>query len=71
MGARKHRSTVTALSLLTTAVYTVWKKCPGYIASMLSLDLSGTFDKVSYERLIWTLQAKGVPEWMRKFIQGS
>ena len=70
MGARKHRSTATALSLLTSTVHTVWKRCPEYTASMLSLDLSGAFDKVSHERLIWTLQTKGVPEWMRNFIWG-
>ena len=36
---------------------------------MLSLDISGAFDHVSHERLLWILRKKGLLEWMIKFIQ--
>jgi hypothetical protein len=35
---------------------------------MLSLDLSGAFDNVSHERLLWKLREKGSPEWLCKLI---
>jgi hypothetical protein len=35
MGARSGRSTLTALSLLTSTVHSVWQKDPGHIVSML------------------------------------
>ena len=69
MGARSGRSTLTALSLLTSTVHSVWQKDPGHIVSMLSLDLSGAFDKVSHERLLWRLRGKGSPAWLCKVIQ--
>jgi hypothetical protein len=41
---------------------------------MLSLDISGAYDHVSTERLLWILQRKGLPEWIagyvRSFIRG-
>ncbi len=49
MGARKQRSTLSALELLTTCVNTAQSGC---IVSMLSLDLGGAFDNVSHERLL-------------------
>ena len=69
MGCKNH-STFTALSLLTEMVHTVWKWNPTFIMSMLSLDLSGTFDKVSHEWLLWIMQKKRLPEWMVHFTGG-
>jgi Reverse transcriptase (RNA-dependent DNA polymerase) len=37
---------------------------------MLSLDLSGAFDKVSHARLLWILRKKQLPEWIIGFVQG-
>src|SRR2546430_6881400 len=37
---------------------------------MLSLDLSGAFDKVSHDRLLWILQKKRLPEWVIRFVEG-
>src|SRR2546421_5338690 len=68
MGARSGRSTLTALSLLTSTIHSVWRKDPGHIVSMLSLDLSGAFDKVSHERLLQRLQEKGSPAWLCQVI---
>jgi hypothetical protein len=68
MGARKQRSTLTAISLLNSCVQTAWKARPGCIVSMLSLDLAGAFDNVSHERLLWVLRQKGIPTWAVRFI---
>ena len=35
---------------------------------MLSLDLSGAFDKVSHERLLWTMRRKRLPLWIRSIV---
>ena len=44
MGFRKGRSTEAALFLLTSQVEKVWKE--GMVASLLSLDISGVYDRV-------------------------
>ncbi len=68
MGARKKRSTLSAIELLTGSIQTAWKaKKP--IVSVLGLDLAGAFDNVSHERLLWTLQRKGFPEWVVKTVR--
>jgi Reverse transcriptase (RNA-dependent DNA polymerase) len=69
MGARKKRSTLSALSLITSSVQAAWQARPGCVVSMLSLDLSGAFDNVSHERPLWILRKKGLPDWMIKFTQ--
>ena len=69
MGARKHRSTLSALELLTSSVQTAWSARPGCVVSMLSLDISGAFDNVSHDRLIWVLRKKGFPLWILEFIR--
>ena len=60
MGARKQRSTLLALELLTESIQIAWavkKK----VVSVLGLDITGAFDNVSYERLLWILRKKGFP----------
>ena len=64
MGARKQRSTPTALELLTSCVNTAWKAKPGCVVSMLSLDLGGAFDNVSHERLLHIMRVVGFPPWI-------
>lgn len=64
MGARKERSTLSAIGLLTTCVQTAWKAHPGCTVSMLSLDLAGAFDNVSHNRLLEILHEKGLPKWV-------
>jgi exonuclease III len=67
MGARKQRSTLSAVELLTSAIETAWgAKQP--IVSVLGLDLAGAFDNVSWERLLWLLRKKGFPEWTVKLV---
>ena len=58
MGARRGRSTETALHLLTEKVYTIWAGNKPRIASILSLDVAGAFDRVSHARLAHNLRKK-------------
>ena len=74
MGARKDRSTLSAIGLITSCVETAWRARPGCVASMLSLDLAGAFDNVPHERLIAILREKRIPPWLvesiASFMQG-
>ncbi len=70
MGARKNRSTLSALTLLTSTIKTAWAIQKDFIVSMLSLDISGTYDNIPHERLLHILRTKGFPEWIIQFIQG-
>jgi hypothetical protein len=71
MGARRHRSTETALDLIVNQVREVWQ-AGDYVASLLSLDIAGAFDRVVKSRLLHVLRAKGVPEslvtWVGAFV---
>ena len=74
MGARKGRSTETALQLLTEQIYTIWK-LPGKqrVATMLYMDILGAFDNVSYIRLLDNLRKRKTPDfiirWVTSFLQ--
>ncbi len=69
MGGRKSRSTLSAIDLLTSCVQTAWSSKKGCIVSMLSLDISGAYDHVSTERLLWILQQKGLPGWIIRYVR--
>ena len=62
MGARWGKSTKTALELLTKQVHTVWKQSNDKVAILLSMDIAGAFDTVSYQKLIHNLQRRKIPE---------
>ena len=66
MGCRRQRSTETALAYLCTSVKQVWKS--NRVCSLLSLDLSGAFDRVLPLRLGQCLRRKRVPEWVIAFV---
>ena len=68
MGARRGRSTETALELLVEQVRTVWTS-KKHVASLLSLDISGAFDTVNPTRLLDTLRRKRIPGWLVRWIQ--
>jgi hypothetical protein len=68
MGARKQRSTLSALELLTGSIQTAWKAKKA-VVSVLGLDLAGAFDNVSHGRLLWVLRRMGYPEWMVVMVQ--
>ena len=67
MGARRKRSTLSALELLTGTIETAWR-AKKTVVSVLGLDLRGAFNKVSTERLCWVLRRKGIPEWLVKIV---
>ncbi|KAI0996994.1 hypothetical protein K3495_g11189 [Podosphaera aphanis] len=68
MGARPKRSTITAVELLTEQIYASWGQDKSKVTSILSLDISGAFDNVSYERLIHNSREKGFPRWITEYI---
>ena len=63
---RKERSTESALFLLTSQVEKVWKK--GMVASLLSLDISGAYDRVLPKILQQILERKEIPLWLSSWI---
>ena len=67
MGTRQGRSTETAVASLLARVRAAWDS-GGAVASVLALDVSGAFDRVLKERLIWALRQRGFPGL---FITGS
>jgi hypothetical protein len=67
MGARPGRSTETALDLLLQQVYVAWQTGKG-VASLLSLDMTGAFDRVVPARLLHNLRKRKIPEWIVSFI---
>ena len=69
MGARRKRSTLSAVGLLSSCVQTAWRTRRGCVVSILSLDLAGAFPNVSYETLLYILKKKGFLKWLTDFIQ--
>ena len=72
MGARRNRSTLTAIELLDETIRTAWKYSASRanIVSMLSLDISAAFPNTSHPRLLYILRQKGYPEWIVQVIEG-
>jgi hypothetical protein len=74
MGARKRRSTETALQLLTEQVHEIWN-LPGAkrVATLLSMDISGAFPNVSHSRLLHNLRKRKIPlaytSWVESFLK--
>ena len=64
MGARRGRSTESALELLTEQVHTVWGQGNNKVATLLSMDVAGAFDTVSHRRLIHNLRKRKIPKWI-------
>lgn len=69
MGARKRRSTKTALKLLVETIHTAWYCNKKNVASLLFLDVAGAFDHVSHPRLLHNLRSKGIPEYIVQWTQ--
>lgn len=68
MGARKGKPTETALELLTEQVHTVWGQGNDKLATVLSMDVAGSFDTVSHQRLIHNLRKRKIPEWITNWV---
>jgi hypothetical protein len=68
MGARKNRSTLSALTLLAATIKSAWAMRRDFVVLMLSLDISGAYNNVPYKRLLHILRAKGFLEWIIQFV---
>ena len=72
MRARRKRSTKTALETIVDTVHTVWDYKKNKVASLLLLDITKTFDNVSYHRLLHNLRQKKISKlivnWTRSFL---
>ena len=66
IGFRKERSTESALFLLISQVEKIWNK--GIVASLLSLDISGVYDRVLPEVLRKILIKRKIPKWFVSWI---
>jgi len=68
-GARPGRSTEAALYNITEQIHTIWNKDSSLVASVLSLDVSKAFDRVSHHRLLHNLRKRRCPEILVRWIQ--
>jgi len=41
-----------------------------FVVLMLSLDISGAYNNIPHERLLYILRVKGFLEWIVQFVQG-
>ena len=55
IGARKGKSTLSAISLISSCVQTAWQIKAKSIVSMLSLDIASAYNHVLYKRLLFIL----------------
>jgi len=73
-GARTNRATETALQQITEKIHTIWGRGGKRVASLLSLDVSKAFDRVSHVRLVHNLRKRRIPEslvrWVEDFLSG-
>ena len=61
---RRDRSITSVLNLLILYIQTVWHAKPDSIILMLSLNLSGTFNNILYDKLLSILCQKNLLEWL-------
>ena len=71
-GGRKSSSTEHAIHLLLEQIHAGWKN--NQVSSLLLLDVSGAFDNVNHQRLLWNIRELGFSEnlvgWMASFLAG-
>ena len=60
--ARTNRATETALQQITEKIHTIWGREGKRVASLLLLDVSKAFDRVSHVRLAHNLRKRRIPE---------
>lgn len=60
------RCTTRALQKLLDSVYIAW--CQNLLATLLSLDIKGAFDRVDRKKLLDVMIAKGLPDWIIRFV---
>ena len=71
-GGRKSSSTEHAIHLLLEQIYAGWRN--NQVSSLLLLDVSGAFDNVNHQRLLWNTRELGFSEnlvgWIASFLTG-
>ncbi len=71
-GGRKSSSTEHAIHLLLEQIHAGWKN--NQASSLLLLDISGAFDNVNHQRLLWNIRELGFSEnlvgWTASFLTG-
>jgi hypothetical protein len=67
MGARPGRSIDTTLDLLVQQIYATWQNKDG-VATLLSLDMTGAFDRVVPARLLHNMRERKILEWIVKWV---
>jgi hypothetical protein len=65
MGACPGRSIDTALDFLVQQIYATWQNKDG-VATLLSLDMTGAFDRVVPARLLHNMRERKIPDWIVK-----
>jgi hypothetical protein len=67
MGACPGRSIDTALNFLVQPIRAKWQNKDG-VATLLSLDMTGAFDKVVPARLLHNRRERKIPGWIVKWV---
>jgi len=67
MSAREDCSAETALNLLVNQVHAVWGE-GDYVASLLSLNITETFDWMMCSCIVHVLCMKGMPERLAEWV---
>lgn len=67
-GARGGRSTESAIHYLLEQIYAGWNETIPRVATLLTLDIAGAFDRVNHQRLIHCLRQRRVPAEITQLI---
>jgi hypothetical protein len=67
MRARPGRSIDTALNFLIPQIHATWQNKNG-VATLLSVDMTGAFDRVVPARLLHNMRERKIPEWIVKWV---
>ncbi len=67
MGARPGRSIDTALDFLVQQIHATWQS-KDRVSTLLSLDMTGAFDRVVPARLLHNMRERKIPEWIVKWV---
>ena len=73
MKIKKQRFVNTALQLITKKIHTIWSNSKKKVISLLSLNVSKTFDNVSHARLLHNMRKRRVLalllNWIKNFLR--
>jgi nitrate reductase assembly molybdenum cofactor insertion protein NarJ len=67
MGARPGRSIDTTLDFLVQQIHATWQNKDG-VATLLSLNMTGAFDRVVPARLLHNMRERKITEWIVKWV---